>query len=95
VLDALDDAEGPRGAAGDVEPAVVHALEHLVDDARAAALLQAVVAQPHDPELGLVSSSGRSSSGSAPRRCAGGISSPGSATIREREEGEILLDAMR
>ena len=51
---ALDDPERPRAAGEEVHPAVVHALEHPVDLARAADLPQAVVGEPHDPELALL-----------------------------------------
>ena len=53
VVLALDQAEGPRAAGEDVQPPVLHALEHLLDLARAADRLELLVGEPHDPELPL------------------------------------------
>ena len=53
VVLALEQAEGPGATREDVHAAVLHALEHLLDRARAADRLQLLVGEPHDPELAL------------------------------------------
>ena len=51
VLLSLEQPERGAAAHEDVHAAVLHLLQHLGDARRAADLLQAVVGQPHDPEL--------------------------------------------
>ena len=68
---AGDDPERARAAGEDVQAPVVHTLEHLRSP-RAADRPQAVVGGPDDAELVPASRHGRSSSCSAPRRCAAG-----------------------
>ena len=53
VVLALEQPERPRPAREDVQPPVVHALEHLVDLARAADRLELLLRQPEDAELAL------------------------------------------
>ena len=51
MLQALVDAQRPGAPGQQVHPAVLHPLEHPLDYAGTPHLPQAVVRQPHDPEL--------------------------------------------